>query len=449
MLPGRSWPGNMCAVGKRAETDEVLIDDGAVQALRQDRVDWRFKGLPVSVEGRTVGAVADAHLNVFEDGFLGPVLTIDEVALENNIATMASWCVEHGLELAPHAKTTMAPQIWARQLHAGAWGLTAANVAQLRVYRAFGVSRVIFANQLVDVPGIRWVDQERIKDPSFTFVSFADTLEVVAAMSAAIATAGARPVDVVVEVGRNGGRSGARTHAAALEVAKAVAACPELRLVGVGGYEGVLVNDPSPHSVSVIDGFLKRMRAVTVDIYQRGLFESDEVLVTAGGSCFFDRVAALLGGKWPSGMEVRTVLRSGCYVTHDDGFYRWMSPFPRGTAGRGSLLPALKLWARVTSMPEPGLALVTAGKRDLSFDAWPPEPQAVRDRNGQVRPLLDCVVKQVNDQHAFVELPQGNVASIGDWLCFGLSYPCTAFDKWQLIPVLRGETVVDLVRTYF
>jgi len=425
-----------------------MIDTEAVAAIGGEVIDWRFKGLPLAADGRTIREAAGLGLNVFKDGFLGPVLTLDEAALSNNIATMATWCADRGVELAPHAKTTMAPQLWARQLAAGGWGLTAASAAQLRVYRAFGVSRVILANQVADGPALRWIDRERAADPAFQLASFVDSTQVVAQMESCLREAGARPAEVIVELGRPAGRAGARTVAAAIEVAQAVAASPLLRLVGVGGYEGVLVNDPSPHSLAVIGGFLARMRELTMRLHDLDLFETDDIILTAGGSCFFDLVADAFAGPWP-GMSVTTVLRSGCYVTHDDGFYRSMSPFSRGEAGHGCLRPALRLWARVTSRPEPGLALLTAGKRDLSFDAWPPEPQLVRGGDGTVRPLRDCVIKQVNDQHAFVTLSPGQEMAIGDWVGLGLSYPCTAFDKWQLIPVLRGEQVVDFVRTYF
>jgi D-serine deaminase-like pyridoxal phosphate-dependent protein len=445
MLPEIAKTGNVDWTTRKRET-VMMIDANAVRAIRDERIDWRYKGLPVAAEGRTVAEVADLGLNLFDGGFLGPVLTLDEAALEHNVTTMAKWCAGRGVELAPHAKTTMAPQLWARQLEAGAWGLTAANVAQLRVYRAFGVSRVIFANELVDAAALRWVDAER--KAGMEFSSFVDSVEVVERMTESLREVGAAPVDVLVELGRTAGRAGARTVEEGLAVARAVAASPLLRLIGVGGYEGVLVNDASPHSLAVIDEFLRQMRALTVAIHDAGLFETGTILLTAGGSCFFDQVADVFAGPWP-GMSVDVVLRSGCYVTHDDGFYRWLSPFSRGEAVNGSLLPAMKLWARVTSLPEPGLALLTAGKRDLSFDAWPPEPQLVRDATGTVRPLAGGAIKQVNDQHAFVTLPHGHGIAIGDWVGLGLAYPCTAFDKWQLIPVVRGETVVDFVRTYF
>ncbi|MFI5761149.1 amino acid deaminase [Streptomyces sp. NPDC051563] len=433
-------------------TPHEAIDREALRALGDEVIDWRFKGLPVSAEGGTVAELAARGLNLFDDGFVGPVLTLDADALEHNVTTMAKWCAERGVELAPHGKTTMAPQLWARQLDAGAWGITAANTAQLRVYRHFGVANVLFANELVDAPSLHWVSSDLDRDPGYRFSCFADSPEVVRRMHEALSAlrpAPSRPIDVIVEIGRTGGRAGARTVADALATARAVADSPVLRLAGVGGYEGVLVNDPSPNSLGVIDGFLRRIREVTELIHEERLFETDTVVVTAGGSCFFDQVAKALTAPWPEGLNVLPVLRSGCYIAHDDGFYRWMSPFSREAAGEGRLRPALRAWGRVTSRPEPGLALVTAGKRDLSFDAWQPEPQLVRRDDGSTQPLHDCVIREVNDQHAFIRLAPGNDVRVGDWAGIGLAYPCTAFDKWQLIPVTRGETVIDLVRTFF
>lgn len=433
-----------------AERD--VVDREALRALGDERIDWRFKGLPVSAEGSTVAEVAARGLNVFDDGFVGPVLTIDADALDHNVTTMAKWCAERGVQLAPHGKTTMAPQLWTRQLDAGACGITAANTAQLRVYRAFGVAAVLFANELVDEPSLRWVADELTRDPGFTFSCFADSAAGVQRMDDALTareSSLARPIDVLVEVGRTGGRAGARTLEDAIATARAVAASPVLRLIGVGGYEGVLVNDPSPYSRSVVDDFLRRMRETTNLLYEQGLFESDTIVVSAGGSCFFDQVTDQLNRPWQPGMNVQVILRSGCYIVHDDGFYRWMSPFSRSAAAEGSLRPTLRAWGRVSSRPEPGLALVTAGKRDLSFDAWQPEPQVVRRDDGSTHPLRDCVIKEINDQHAFIRLAPGNDIQVGDWAGLGLAYPCTAFDKWQLIPVTRGETVVDFVRTFF
>jgi D-serine deaminase-like pyridoxal phosphate-dependent protein len=436
-----------------SEAEAPDIDPDALAGIRAQRVDWRFKGLPDTVFGQTVGEVADARLDLFEDGFAGPLTVLDDAALTHNLSTMADWCARHGMSLAPHGKTTMAPQLFARQLALGAWGMTAANVSQLRVYRAFGVRRIQLANELVDPAGLRWLAAELDRDAAFEFCCWADSVAGVGLMTEALGAANpARPVDVLVELGAAGGRSGVRDLATARQVADAVAASPVLRLAGVAGYEGALSHDTSAGALAVLDGYLGRLRALAIRFAEEGRFDGlPEVIVTAGGSAYFDRVADVLGRGWPARLRVRPVLRSGAYVTHDDGFYRHVSPLGETSrlADAPPFRPALLAWAQVMSRPEPDLALLTMGKRDVPFDEGLPQPHTVRTRHGVLKPLTGCRVSKVVDQHTFVVPDGGSLPEVGDWIGFGLSHPCTAFDKWRLIPVVAGTTVVDLVRTYF
>jgi D-serine deaminase-like pyridoxal phosphate-dependent protein len=425
------------------------IDPDALAAIRDERVDWRDKGLPDAVFGRTVGEIAAARLDLFADGFVGPLVVLDDDALTHNLTTMADWCAHNGMSHCPHGKTTMAPQLFARQLALGAWGITAANVSQLRVYRAFGVRRVQLANELVDPAGLRWLAGELDRDPDFEFSCWADSVAGVEQMTSALSTA-KRPLDVLVELGTAGGRSGARDLATARAVGAAVVASPVLRLVGVAGYEGVLGHDTSADGLRLVSDYVGRLRTLVGLLADDGGFaDVPEVIVSAGGSAYFDVVATVLGQDWPAGPPVRPVLRGGAYVSHDDGIYRDTSPLgatPRLTDAP-PLRPAFRAWAQVISRPEPGLALLTLGKRDVSFDEGLPIPQVVRTADGRIGPLSGCRVSKLSDQHAFVtgDLP----AAVGDWIGLGLSHPCTVFDKWRLIPVVSGTTVVDLVRTYF
>jgi D-serine deaminase-like pyridoxal phosphate-dependent protein len=349
----------------------------------------------------------------------------------------------------PHGKTTMAPQLFARQLALGAWGITAANVSQLRVYRAFGVRRVLLANELVDPAGLRWLAGELDRDPDFEFSCWADSVTGVELMTSALSGV-SRPVDVLVDVGAAGGRSGARDLATARAVGAAVVASPVLRLAGVAGYEGVLGHDTSADGLRLVRDYVERLCGVVAALAAEGGFaDVAEVLVTAGGSAYFDVVATVLNREWRLVPPVRPVLRGGAYVSHDDGVYRRTSPLgatPRLTDAP-PLRPALRAWAQVISRPEPGLALLTLGKRDVSFDEGLPIPQVVRTADGRIGPLSDCRVSKLADQHAFLtgDLP----LAVGDWVGLGVSHPCTVFDKWRLIPVVSGTTVVDLVRTYF
>lgn len=235
----------------------------------------------------------------------------------------------------------------------------------------------------------------------------------------------------------SGGRTGARNPRQIDEVARAAAACPQLRLVGVAGYEAARGHDVA--DVSRVREYLTEMRDAVLRL--AGVFEGDEILVTAGGSTYFDVVADVLTG-WPRSMPVRTIVRSGCYLTHDHGLYARTSPLSRPGSGPSRLMPALAVYAQVVSRPEPDLAVLTMGRRDVSFDQGLPVPLG----------LSDSRVFTLNDQHALLRLGSPDVSrvEVGSWLEFGVSHPCTTFDKWQLIPVLDAEErVVELVRTFF
>jgi D-serine deaminase-like pyridoxal phosphate-dependent protein len=409
------------------------INAAAVAALADEQLDWRYKGVPASWWERTPAQIRSQAPNLFDDGAIGPICVLRANALTHNLAVMARWCRNRGVELAPHGKTHMAPQLFARQLDAGACGITAATLSQVRIYRAFGVRDVVLANELVEAAGLRWLAAELATDSDFRLVCWVDSVRGVELMTSALASAGAvRPVDVCVEVGMPGGRTGCRGPAAVDEVARAAAQSPRLRLIGVAGYEAALGHDIAPDAVATVIGYLGDMRAAVLRL--AALFETDDVVVTAGGSTYFDAVADVLTGDWPAGLSVRTIVRSGAYLTHDDGLYRRTSPL------RDELKPALQVWAQVVSRPEPRLAVLTMGRRDVSFDQDLPVPMGLRQ----------SALNKLNDQHAYLRLGSGDEVGVGDWLGFGISHPCTVFDKWQLIPELDSDDrVVDLIRTFF
>ncbi|MER5350065.1 alanine racemase [Kitasatospora sp. NPDC002551] len=424
------------------------LDTRAVAALAEEVLDWRFKALPPAAAGLTVRQYLETGPALADLGT--PLLTLDAGALDHNLRTMARWCADAGVALAPHGKTTMAPALWQAQLAAGSHGITLANLPQLRVARAFGVRRVLLANSLLDPAGLRWLAGELAADPDFAFVSWVDSVESVRLMDGALRAAGAeRPVEVLVELGGPGGRTGARGVDAAVGIADAVRAAPTLRLAGIGGYEGALAHDASEAGLAAVRGYLRSLAELHGRLAGR-YADGAAPLVTAGGSAYFDLVAEELGAL----PEAFVVLRSGAYIAHDDGFYRGISPLARGAAGAsggGALRAALHGWARVVSRPEPQLALLDAGKRDLPFDEGLPEPQAVR--GGAELTGTAARITALNDQHAFLR-DAGDLAPVGAVLRLGVSHPCTAFDKWALIPVLDDASaaepkVTGLVRTFF
>ncbi|MEU2063069.1 amino acid deaminase [Streptomyces sp. NPDC013455] len=415
--------------------------------LAEERVDHRFKGLPPDADGLTVAELTAQRRNLFRDGdgFTTPLLVLSAERLEHNLALMETYTARHGLAFAPHGKTSMAPRLFHRQIEHGAWGITLAVPHQVRVARAFGIRRIFLANELVDASALRWAAAELAADPGFRLVCYVDSVRGVELMDAALRGA-ARPVDVVIELGAgDGARTGVRTEAQALAVAEAVAGTRTLRLVGVAGYEAQ-VPDASPERVRE---WLRRLVALAVRLDGAGRFAgADEIVVSAGGSEWFDAVADVFAGVPDLSLPVLRLLRSGAYVSHDDLHYRRLTPFNR-VPEEGALEPAFRLWAQVVSRPSEAEAFVNAGKRDAAYDLDRPVAHVVR-RDGTERPATDVEVTALSDQHLWLRTGPGADVEVGDWIGFGLSHPCTSFDKWQLIPVAQADgTVVDYIRTFF
>ncbi|MEU4464915.1 amino acid deaminase [Streptomyces sp. NPDC024017] len=413
--------------------------------LAAERVDHRFKGLPPDADGLTVAELAGQRRNLFTGGFATPVLALSAERLEHNLKLMETYAARHGLAFAPHGKTSMAPQLFQRQIEHGAWGITLAVPHQVRVARAFGTRRVFLANELVDAAALRWIAAELDADPDFELVCYVDSVRGVELMDAALRDA-TRPVDVVVEFAAGeGARTGVRTEAECAAVADAVAGTRTLRLVGVAGYEGEVPKADSER----VTAWLRRLVALAADFDKAGRFSGlDEIVVSAGGSAWFDAVAEVFAEIPELSRPVLKLLRSGAYVSHDDGHYRKLTPFNR-VPEEGALEPAFRLWTQVVSRPSAEQAFVNAGKRDAAYDLGLPFAQVIR-RDGAERPATGVSVTALSDQHAWLATTPEADLEVGDWVGLGLSHPCTSFDKWQLIPVAEADgTVVDYVRTFF
>lgn len=380
------------------------------------------KAFPPRTHGLRLSEVPAAGLRLSE--FHTPVLTLHEAALTHNERTVFGWAAEQGVLLAPHGKTTMAPALWERLRDAGAWGISVATPWQAGVAVEAGVRRVLIANAVTDAAAARHLVRLLRASPGLRILCWADDPATVAILARA-ATDPGHPLDVLVELGGAGGRTGARTVAEGERIAAAIAEAPGLRLAGVAGYEGPFGPDRSPASVSAVDAFLHTL----VELHRRLDHPAGiRPVLSAGGSSFPDRAAAVLA---PQSAGADVVLRSGAFQIHDDGFYTRMSPFG-SVLPTAPLRPAMHAWARVLSQPEPGLALLDAGRRDVPFDIDLPVPQSVA---GEVTAL--------NDQHAFLRLAPGAAVSVGDVVRLGLSHPCTAFDKWRTVPLIDDPDAAD------
>jgi D-serine dehydratase len=424
---------------------------GDIEALR---LAPGTKGIPLDGSIRTVGDLAGRGLNPLHGHLPMPVALLKRAALDNNLSVMQAYVDRVGARLAPHAKTTMCPQLFARQLDAGAWGLTVATMTQLKLCHDLGAPRIILANQLVGRAEIESLARLTASAPDRPCYVLIDSAEGARAISEGFGqTPGAPAARLLIEVGMAGGRCGVRTLQEGLALAKLVRSLPHLELHGIEGYEGLIFSDRAAQDAIEVDTYLGSVLQLHDLLRAESLFaDPDQVILTAGGSAYYDLVAHTLAGHAPGAIPV---LRSGCYVTHDSGFYRELLTRmdDRSVAGPPPrLLPALEVWTRVISRPQADQAIVMMGKRDVSHDIHLPMARRWLRQGLHVapQPVEGLVVEKLSDQHGFLFVPPGTDLAVGDLLGFEISHPCTTFDKWSLLLEVDDDyTVVGGLKTFF
>ncbi|MGF6791940.1 amino acid deaminase [Paraburkholderia sp. 35.1] len=415
-------------------------------------IDPYSKGLGM-VPGTSIQLTDAARLewNLLAEDVSLPAAVLYADRVEHNLKWMQAFVAEYGVKLAPHGKTTMAPQLFRRQLETGAWGITLATAHQVRAAYHGGVSRILMANQLVGRHNMMMI-AELLSDPDFEFFCLVDSAEGVEQLGEFF-TSVKKPLQVLLELGVPGGRTGVRDEAQRNAVLDAIARYPDvLKLAGVELYEGVLKEEPE------VRAFLQGAVAVTRELVEQGRFARSPAVLSGAGSAWYDVVAEEFAQATQSG-KVEVVLRPGCYLTHDVGIYRKAQTdiFKRNPVAKKmgeGLLPALQLWAYVQSIPEPDRAIMGLGKRDSAFDAGMPEP-ARHYRPGQQAPR-DIAASEgweifgLMDQHAYLRIPAGADLKVGDMIAFDISHPCLTFDKWKQVLVVDPQyRVKEVIETFF
>ena len=317
-----------------------------------------------------------------------PVAVLKESALAHNLAWMADFTRATGVLLAPHGKTTMAPQLFARQLEAGAWGITFATMQQASLGVRTGVRRIILANQLVGREDIAHALYLVATTPDLELHVLVDSIAQLRLIEARRIAARAVP-----------GRSTRCWKWGSPEAARAVAALTRrwrwrvrsrrvtrVRLSGVECFEGLNVTGDD-------DGRPDRGRALPAGGARGGAaMRCGRSLRHRGGHA----VGGRLGGVRPrrtracrcrcrarcarscgaaaTSRTIRSSTSAFCAQVLERSGAAWRerarASSPRWRSGR-----------EVQSQPEPGLAILAFGKRDASFDIDLPMPFArVRDR---------------------------------------------------------------------
>ena len=410
-------------------------------------LDDRIRGVPPGTDGLQVAEVGRQHWHPAEGLMSLPVLTLDEAAFDGNVERMMRYAGQQGVAMAPHAKTPMAPALAARLVAAGAWGTTVADIRQAAVMLRAGLSRLILANEIGGTGGAGRLAALCQAWPEAELYVFVDSAAALDALARRWARGDVPTLRVLIEVGA--ARAGARdieTAAALLDVTERA---PGLVLAGVATYEGAAAQPTPERSLVVIDGLLD----LAADLLMRAralVGPTRSLVLTAGGSVFFDRVVARLASKVVADGQATLVLRGGAIFFSDHGIYERAfrsidarSGFRLDDAAvpmAAAFQPVLRLWAEVLSCPEDGQAIVGMGMRDVSFDQDLPVPLRVF-RAGRLLPSTAEPLRtsKLNDQHAFLKVAPGTDLDVGDVVEFGISHPCTCLHLYRVLFGVDGD----------
>lgn len=401
-------------------------------------LDDRIRGVPPGTRDLPLEAVGAQNWHPADGRMALPVLTLDEAAFAQNSRHMLDFVRSQGVAIAPHAKTPMAPALARSLIAGGAWGTTVADLRQASVMLRAGLTRLIIANEIGGRGGASRLAGLVRAWPEATIYVFADSMAALDALVNAWSAGDLPPLRVLVEVGA--ARAGARDLEAARALVDAVAQAQSLVLAGVGTYEGAAAVPDAERTLAVIDGLLD----LTTDLFHHcraRVGPGIPLILTAGGSAFFDRVIGTLQPVTAEDGAATLVLRSGAIFFNDHGAYeRALAGLDTRGLKLGSSIPSvsaafrpvLRVWAEVLSCPEPGLAICGMGMRDVSSDQDLPRPLQVY-RAGIGKQAVALSVTRLNDQHAFLSTGEETDLEVGDVIEFGISHPCTCLQLYRVI----------------
>jgi len=213
-----------------------------------------------------------------------PCLCLDLPRFEANLAQVAATVRTAGKGWRPHAKCHKSPEIAARMILHGAIGITCSKVSEAEVFAGAGIHEILIAHLPVGAGRIQRLAelcQSAASGQSPTPIVTCDHYVQAAALSEeCVRRSVTCRVLVEINVGMN--RTGVRPGRDSRELARGIERLPGLRLAGIMGYEGhvmdMTVAEEKRHAIDAALGIL----AHTSDLFrQNGLCCE---IVSAGGT---------------------------------------------------------------------------------------------------------------------------------------------------------------------
>ncbi len=351
-----------------------------------------------------------ASLGIPLDEVDTPALVVDLDALEGNLLRMTKALEGSAVRLRPHAKSHKCPQIARAQIAAGAVGVCSQKVSEAEALVAGGVADVLVTNEIVGKHKVARLS--RLAREAKVGV-LADDAGNVAELDAAARAERVR-LDVLIEIDVGAHRCGIAPGEPALALARAIAACGNLRFAGLHAYHGAAqhLRSAAERRAAIAAAAEKAQMTKTL-IEKAGM--ACETITGAGTGTF------LLEGK----SRVFNEIQPGSYVFMDADYNRnaWEEGWPR-------FEQSLFVLATVMSVPAPDRAVVDAGLKASSVDSGMPVVHA--------RPGVEYA--KASDEHGVLKVAAGAKApKLGEKLLLvpGHCDPTVNLYDW-LVGVRKG-----------
>jgi D-serine deaminase-like pyridoxal phosphate-dependent protein len=339
-----------------------------------------------------------------------PALILDLDAFEANLRTLADAVRGTGVRVRTHAKTHKCPDVAKRQMALGAVGACCQKVSEAEAMVAGGIGDVLVTNEVVGAQKLERLARLAGRAKIGVCVDDAGNVR---DLDAAAGLAGAT-LDVYVELEVGMRRCGVAPGEPALALARAVAACKNLRFAGLQAYNGRAQHVRTiAERRALIERAAEQVRATRRLLEAAGI---DCPTVTGAGSGTF--MLEVQSGAWNE-------IQPGSYAFMDADYAKneQAAPLPR-------FAHALFVLATVMSRGDGTRAIVDAGLKASSVDSGMP---AVWQRPG-----LDYVL--ASDEHGFIEVAPGAAApALGEKLLLvpGHCDPTINLHDWY-VGVRRG-----------
>ena len=343
-----------------------------------------FSGYEVGYDIPALPGMAEADIQT-------PCLILDLDALERNIAKMGAYAKAHGMRHRSHGKMHKSVDVQKLQESlGGAAGVCCQKVSEAEVFARGGIRDILVSNEVRDAAKIDRL--ARLPKYGARIIVCVDDLANVAELSAAAVRHDTR-LEVFVEIDCGAGRCGVRTAPEVVEIARAVAAAPNLKFTGIQAYQGAMQHmDSYDDRKAKLDAAIAQVKEAVAALKAAGL---EPELVSGGGtgSYYFE-----------SGSGVYNELQCGSYAFMDADYGR-IKDRDGNRIDRGEWENALFILTSIMSHAKADKAICDAGLKAQSVDSGLPF----------VFGRTDVKYIKCSDEHGVIEDPQG-VLKVGDKL---------------------------------